>query len=35
MLLKSLLKEMRSNPSIKSLMMETIEPVSKVLNNQF
>jgi hypothetical protein len=32
-MLKTLLKEMKANPNIKMLMMQTIEPVSKVLNN--
>jgi hypothetical protein len=34
MMLKSLMKEMRQNPNMKSLMMQTIEPVSKILNNE-
>lgn len=34
MMLKSLMKEMKQNPNMKSLMMETIEPVSKILNNE-
>jgi hypothetical protein len=32
-MLKSLLKEMKANPNIKQHMMQTIEPVSKILNN--
>jgi hypothetical protein len=34
-MLKTMIKAMKSNPNIKSLMMETIEPVSKALNNDF
>jgi hypothetical protein len=34
LMLRSLLLEMKANPSIKLLMMETLEPVSKVLNSQ-
>lgn len=33
-MLRSLLLEMKANPTIKLLMMETLEPVSKVLNSQ-
>ena len=33
-MLKTLLKEIRLNPSIKSIMMEAIEPINKVLNNE-
>jgi hypothetical protein len=33
LMLKSLLKEMKANPNIKQHMMQTIEPVSKILNN--
>lgn len=33
LMLRSLLLEMKANPSIKLLMMETLEPVSKVLNS--
>jgi uncharacterized coiled-coil protein SlyX len=35
MVLRSLLMEMKSNPNIKMLMMQTIEPISKALNSQF
>lgn len=35
LMLRTLLKEMKSNPNIKQLMMQTIEPVSKILNNEF
>jgi hypothetical protein len=34
LMLRSLLMEMKSNPSIKMLMMQTIEPISKALNSQ-
>lgn len=34
-MLRTLLKEMKANPNIKQLMMQTIEPVSKILNNEF
>lgn len=33
LMLRSLLLEMKANPSIKVLMMQTLEPVSKVLNS--
>lgn len=34
LMLRSLLLEMKANPSIKLLMMETLEPMSKMLNSQ-
>ncbi len=34
MMLKSLLKQLKSNPNMKSILMETIEPISKVLDNE-
>lgn len=33
MVLKTLLKEIKNNPLLKERLMETIEPVSKILNN--
>lgn len=32
-MLKTLLKEIKLNPMLKSIMRETIEPISKVLDN--
>jgi hypothetical protein len=32
-MLKEMLSQMKEHPSFKGLLMETIEPVSKILNN--
>jgi hypothetical protein len=34
MMIKSLLKEIKNNHTMKSSLLETIEPISKILNNE-